>query len=153
MQGYETMDWEAEAKRIARAFGVEGECHFEVPQHDPPAQGGSQRIPQTGFRTLRLKNGDYARLANGVHFWCDYRRGAGRNYWLRASLHSRLGIKVAWGGQLAFQIDDYTLAPALTKGSFHLGLLTSEIEAALKANVTAHEKLEWTREYEERYGL
>ncbi len=61
----------------------------------------------------------------------------------------------SWGGELTESVFNSCHALIFARGFLWLGLLTHEIEATLSvlmADNTAHERMEWTLEYEARTG-
>jgi len=149
---FETLDWNAEARRVARAFGVTEECHFHTYVENEPIENGDGDYP---YLRLTLKDGltePTIFCRDDVALLCEYDEDIGRSYYVYAE-KGVTGIRMEWDESLASLIKDSTLLPLLAKGLFYLDILTPEVEETLKITVTAHEKLEWAREYEQRYGL
>ena len=135
---YETLDWEAEAIRMARAYGVKVECAFIETRY--------------GKDFIDIATRKKAEISEGVVGTAGY-SPSNRFYTVR-SRSSWTVIQLSWLGEVqsAHVGKDFEVA-ALARAFFHLELLTPEVEAALSVSITAHEKLEWAREYEERYGI
>lgn len=146
MMSYETIDWNAEALRVARAFGVEGEFrdggfydkkYLSVGEH-------YEAIPFTGA--------GYGELFSVVYTF-DQMQFEVWNTWNHTRTDCHIGYDGSFSDGLStldkkkFPIAHrYPLARAL----FHLDLLTPEVEEALQVSVSAHEKMEWTMGYEAR---
>jgi hypothetical protein len=146
---YETMDWEAEAIRVARAFGIKEKCEFRFER----LRNGTR---MSAFKQMSLyieATASKPSLPWGdvLHASCD---NDGRTYdaIAKSSSDFNLVISFEWDGELmiAELVDNYAYVDLFAKGLFHLGLLTEEVEAELKIYITAHQKLEWALEYEER---
>lgn len=141
-QTYDTIDWQAEAQRVKRAFGVEGECEFRL----------------ENYERLLYEDGDEGmiyqpKIAENLYVqaaWTDSDR-----YFLIHQCHGHKSTSIGiWDtGVLNDSPNDLTYAVPLARALFHLDLLTPEVETALQVTISHHEKLEWLREYEERYGV
>jgi len=148
---FETLDWELEARRVKAAFGVKSECKFyEFTTHE-----GLERrfqIRDGNEETLAenlLVSGESLRVyyAQGERFYeitNRDRRRAHITFWDEQTIFVSPPLShVRWGG----------LFHLLIKGVYYLDLLTPHIETELEISISAHEKLEWKLEYEERYDL
>lgn len=127
---YETMDLMAEARRIARAFGVEGPVSWF--DHDDDIVFVLENKPSLVVSYNIEGNYKIFNFDNPLAIWsddCTVIREDGSA--IRNHPNSE---------------NDEVLACAL----FHLNLLTPEIEAALNISVTSHLKLEWTLEHKAR---
>jgi len=146
---YETIDWEAEAQRVARAFGLSEKCYFR--EQVPPATSSS-RLYYHDLCWKDTKGGYEFPDGSGVIFICVYVKQIGVRYGFEREYgRANTSFLLNWKSKPIVRGNDAVLVPLLAKGLFHLGLLTAEVETML--NVSNHEKLEWAREYEERYGL
>lgn len=144
---YETMDWEAEARRIAWAFEVKTECKFR------------QKIKSYGEKRILLSCGrNNVAIDENWNLYATYKPGG---MWFRME-HSAFLTGVGWvsSGAMWVSLDwnrkvldagpDHEYSELLVRALFRLDLLTQEIETALESSVTAHQKLEWQLEYEAR---
>ncbi len=135
---FETMDWEAEAKRVSLAFGVEEKCRFvksslnETMTFRPLTDGQDVKVPDGSVRV--------------------YYQLKVRSYQIFASSKISVAVRFITSGGVITRIvpKDCPAVKPLARALFHLDLLTPEVEAALKVNISAHQKIEWTLEYEER---
>jgi hypothetical protein len=141
---YETIDWEVEAKRVARAFGVEGKVEFR--QHR--RLKGSQRFGVIGVRKLAVPVGE--------GFFVDVAyETKGRFFALADKTHKNwVSLKIGWvRGDISYgdsgNVEEFSTR--LARGLFHLDLLTPEVEHKLTATISAHQKMEWAGEYQQRY--
>jgi len=145
---YETLDWELEARRVAKAFEIEKECYF----YSVIESNGEE------CRWLRLKGEDSPLLFNR-HAWFNirYTREYRGFYVVVPDLKwAVLEVEFSWNGELIESIFTDYHALKIARGLFRLGLLTPAIETelwALMTNNSAHEKLEWKLEYEAQNGL
>lgn len=155
-QTYETMDWDAEAKRVAAAFGLDMTAEYEFrefPEENPQTmllrQIGAPKIvlptrPETSFEYFIGAKGRIFVLSNNGN---PNNGPVGARAMTLASLY--------WDGTIditPFQLDS-RYSEILARALFHLDLLTPEVEQALQVSVSAHEKIEWGRECEKRNGL
>jgi hypothetical protein len=163
---YETIDWDAEALLVARAFGCDEDCRFEEKLDGEPVKSGlgnerylCWKIAEEGQEWI-LKLKGLAEYWNHwywfpeleeVAFRCTYNKDYGRHFIISPSHETGdTSIEIGWDGDCGCGIGDKALAIRLAKGLFRLGLLSHGTEAELKVTISAHEKLEWVREYEER---
>jgi len=138
---YDSIDWEVEAKRVARAFGIEEQCQF-VLDNDLVS------------RSLYVGDDPYFYLSSEAIVRVDY-FDLGRSFQTMNPRQAKavLFVSIDWDGFILMSQAEFKLSLLLSKPLFHLGLLSPEVEAALKLTITAHQKIEWARQYEERYGL
>ena len=133
-------DWDTEASRIARAFGVVESCGFYGPRHlkmlllkDFSQDAYIQQIPlgnelllnvcyNTAYRLFQLTNTDRTAFTEAMLLW-------------NGDVHAR-------------NYQELTAARRFVKALFSLGLLTPEIEENLGITPTHHEKLEWQLEFD-----
>jgi len=146
---YSSIDWIAEATRVAQAFGVEGECHWNDSQpvglHRKLKSNGNTPVVNSGhfldyfmcltgpfIRIWQTENGDeYGNLGTQIE----------------ANLNTSNSRFTIYGNP------DKAFLLIFARALFHLNLLTIEVENALCVIISATEKMEWGREYEERYGV
>jgi hypothetical protein len=131
---FETMDWEAEAKRVARAFGLLT-CTVASELH----QGG------VCYRANDTTNEFNVSCKYTSRYQCFELERVDKNI---IGLNSST-IYLNWEGSVRTAHPDAQTTPELAKGLFHLDLLTPEVEAALQVSISNHQKIEWALEYEE----
>jgi len=173
---YETLDWDAEAARIIRAFGISQPVQFL----DEGLNEG--RKPHL-FKYLRTLDDDPTiylsipadlemdvtyhspkqkpqQLPLGLKFFRVFRAGT----MIEGTSMYQAKVELNWDGSVSsdfyqfqkqknsFYIPSgyFGLAQVLAKGLFHLDLLSPEVEDVLELNITAHQKLEWALEYDSR---
>ena len=135
---FETMDWEAEAQRVALAFGVEAKCRFvksnlnETMTFRPTTDGQDVKVPDGSVRV--------------------YYQSKVRSYQIFASNEVNAAVRFIASGGVRTRIvpRDCPAVEPLARGLFYLNLLTSEVEASLQVAISAHQKAEWTLEYAKR---
>jgi len=139
---YKTLDWEIEAQRVMKAFGIVEPCEFK-----PEAVGVETDM------VLRMIGTDLSpALPWGERLGVYY---GTRDRLYQAYEDDRHTVSfiasIDWEGKLTAPF--YVIENALffAKGWLYLGLLTAEIEQALEVRITAHEKLEWALEYEVKH--
>jgi len=143
---FETIDWDSEAKRIQKAFGIAGECELrELRRSD---WGRRLFLVGTKSRDVFIDDDTLLRITYDATGRFFYLADKTREDWL--------SFKIGWGkdeveGVLSGKVDEFSTL--LARGFFHLGYLSAEAELKLETTITAHEKLEWALEYERRYGF
>jgi hypothetical protein len=146
-QKFETTDWEVEAKRVVQAFGVKRRCAFK--------KMGESRLAGMYLRDKPLPFPDEPETTK-LRLIVEYNRTERRfTVWGHAGpkefmkVSRRTQIVLDWDGAVisswlvyhdAGLPDDSEL---LARGLFFLDLLTPEVEATLKVNVSQHQKMEW----------
>jgi len=138
---FETIDWEQESQRVARAFGIEEQCHFVMENDLVTRKLYVGEEPYIFVSRTKLIGVDYFELGHTFQA-VNPRRTKAEAF-----------VSLDWGVSILMSQPEAELSPLLAKPLFHLGLLTPEVEAALKVTITAHQKLEWALEYERRYGF
>ncbi len=171
---FETMDWKSEAQRVMMAFDVAEECEFvDESNFFGPTKILSLRRSRLVkfwkrffhlFIRPRIDKVDKILTQDGMLLLVSYRLDTGKLllYFTLTENKPMTILDRAWAsvcfspdGSLVRELllaDSNKYAVPLAKGLFHLGLLSPEIEAALKIAVSAHQKMEWTLEYEASYG-
>jgi len=150
---FETLDWELEARRLNAAFGIEGE--FRAAFDDEPSG------PKWLIKTIGSDAMPNMFIVN-AEFWVSFYYDRKNRYFTvgkipRQSPTSFPNKKfiLNWAGtQFRVQGSQIDIEGhwIIAKGLYHLGLLTDEIETAMQVAVSAHQKIEWTLEYESRCG-
>ncbi len=141
------MDWGVESQRVTRAFGVKRRCVFKKMEEswlismylrDQPL-ALSDEAEKTKLRLIVEYNLHERRFDVWGH--------SGPKAFIKAA--RRTQIVLGWDGTVisswliyhdARLPDDGEL---LARGLFFLGLLTPEVEAALKVSISQHQKMEW----------
>jgi len=137
-EGYAAiLDWEAESKIVARAFDTIDACSFVGPRN---------------WKALRRNIGEgwgLPSLSNGLSLQIQFRHSE-RTFSVTQGDRASAHIIIEWDGNLPphglermFYEKTTECDIALARGLYCLGLLTSEIEAALEITVTNHQKAEW----------
>ena len=142
---FDMMECEVEFERIRRAFDVAGECEILT-------EGDYISLESKGEKGAKL------RLHDGAELQASYSlrsRTLGFTLWVNETFTEfELGTNYVWYSVMYNPFPEYDDSSLrLVKGLFHLGLLTPEIERGLRVSISAHQKLEWTLEYEARYEL
>ena len=144
---YETMDWEAEAKRVAKAFNVLSACYFDY----DPDEAKCDLCSRPAQTTASVFLTDWHQLRS------SYDRDEGRLFEIHKGTSNVFiliywdgDVNQSWGKNSDLTPGYFELINMLAKGLFHMDLLTIEVEAHLQTSITVHQKLEWTLEYEER---
>ncbi len=130
----ETIDWELEAERVKRAFGLKGEARFKL-WYDLARQfqlDGNSLVPLGESEQLII-------AYEGVMKFTLWRNGEFDTY-----------IGIDFEGKRRGQTFAGRGCHTIAEGLFHLGLLTPEIEAALGMDISHHQRAEWILEYDER---
>jgi len=131
---YETMDWEDEAKRVASAFGVREECEFVE--------------DKWGQKVLRgTWDGQSPAIAPEICLLAAY-TSEYRDFSMANCDHGTY-VRIFWDGRKP-EIECGMYEEAVAHSLLLLGLLSPEIEAALGATFSAHQKLEWLVDFEEK---
>ena len=134
---YETLDWPSEAERVALAFGVVGECEFQ----NTGLTHSLKFIDQNGTAQPVLRGeGEY--VAAVEYSAAGRRFSASRNY-ISLDSEAETRIHIGWDGSVRRVSLWLGEADFLAKALYHLGLLTPEVEAALKVSISSHQKAEW----------
>lgn len=136
---YETMDWEAEAKRVAAAFGVTSECIWI----DLGSKGNKKLV---SLDAAECKYG--IPISEDAYALIEYSRKW--RYFEIFDGYPDISIYINWQGVVWDEPDVIQHSDTISKALFHLSLLTPEAEASLKVAISHHQKLEWTLEYEAR---
>jgi hypothetical protein len=158
---YETMDWDAEARRIAQAFGIDKPCYWKQELSvwaDDEAPAGA--VPKTETEMwLKLQGSQYDNIELGEDqfLYCVYNNEERffQTYDKKAKkgspLYQMIEISIRWDG--THHVSEITSKKPLNlaRGLFHLGYLTLPVEASLSLTISEHQKLEWTLENETRY--
>jgi len=150
---FETMDWDAEAQRVQRAFGIEPSCEFVL-------------LRENGGRWFTVRDREEGEIIYGslicgplfisVNYYQNYMSFCVG----MANLDDEppmTSLKLGYDGNDIFVYElsknhpEYALL--ISRALFYLDLISPEVEAALQLSITAHQKLEWTLEYEARYEL
>ena len=137
---YETIDWDAEALRIARAFGVEAPLRFRRKIKDSKIRHDLLSGSHTHIvvhETLRLTV-NYK--PHCLHFKLHYGDVA-------------TAVTIGYNGMVGQATVESKYSNQLAKGLFHLGLLHHDTIEILGWSISEHDKLEWLLEYEERYDV
>jgi len=143
---YETIDWDAEAQHLKTAFGVVGKC-FWVSQANfvhinfgkGPAVYGQVLTVKSGGYTAMCSSGDRVHILyhpNGLYFE------------LSRLMEVYCSAFIGWNSK---EPVTQGYAAPMHRALAYLVMNSHAVAAAM--NLTEHEKLEWIREYEERYGL
>ena len=138
---FETMDWKAEAERVARAFGVEGKCFFRA-EYEEYVLRSVDRANKDYFKQPLIQPRVYLLAtyeAEGQYFEI-YNPAAGQSTTI--IIGDTIDLN-RFSGDLFF-------ANEMARALYKLDLLTPEIEAMLKVNISAHQRLEWALEFESR---
>ncbi len=140
---YETMDWEAEAVRVAWAFDVKTECKFR------------QKVKRFGEWRILLSCGrNDVTIRDDLRLYVTYKP---QSMWFKledkTTSLSWTWVTLDMNGRMVDAGTTHEFSDRMVKGLCRLGLLTPEIDAALESGATAHEKLEWALEFVERNGL
>lgn len=132
---YETLNWELEAQRVARAFGVEGECDWHIHNEDRRLflADTSPYVPYVPFSCSEIAIA-YARSGRDFHNASSY-------------------LVIGFDGKIHVNEGAEKFGKPLARALFHLDLLSPAVESALGVSISHHEKLEWTLEYEARHGV
>jgi len=128
---FESMDWEAEAQRVAAAFGVEAPCQFlefDSNQRLLYVQGFTSRIWLKHTQTLYL-----------TAFYAQN----GRLFTITQGYGDSAELFIGWDGSVDRRPWFYDHNPIIARALFYLDLLTPEAEEALCISVSAHDRLEW----------
>lgn len=150
----ESINWEEEAKRVARAFGVEVPCYFgnESPYSDRMKLGivGTFRC-DIHEHVIDVRLPDFKKLS--VIYEPD-RRHFGIVRFPVAKAFVSIGVK---GDLIGTSLVHSHYLADLAKGLFQLDLYTAQIDEIFRQKgtenlITAHQKLEWELEYAERWG-
>jgi len=147
---FETIDWEAEALRVSRAFEVEEECEFFVipPDWYDLEKGETREL----LHDFGLEQHNVEALGE-FELTVNYSPES-RFYGLESlDTGEAAVISIQWDGSLPRRVYRHKPTKFLVRPLFHLDLLTPEVEAALGVSISANQKLEWTQEYKARYGL
>lgn len=139
---FETIDWNVEAKRVARAFDFEGECEFV-----PTTYAHEMEIVSGGSSQLKIHQRLYL---NATYSLYGREFGLWQGWEFSQSWSARVVVK--WNNRIVVHLNPSEPRLFLAHALFRLDLLTPETEAELKVSLTAHERIEWTLEREERYG-
>jgi len=137
---YGIVDWDAEAARIARAFDIQTPLRFRLKT-------------KAGIERRDLLSGSHSHIVvdENLRLSVIYKPDS-----LYFKLHDKevaTWIRVGYTGDFYQGSMEPRYSRPLAKGLFHLGLLGSFTEELLGWSISAHEKLEWALEYEQRYGL
>jgi len=141
----EIINWELEAKRVGLAFGLTWPCWFV-------RYGDANKT----YQLITTKSGEWHELIgqDEIQLHIRYTKD-GRWYYLKDSSQQSLM-------RFCRQLNHFTYSaiPFLPDHSkifvralFKLDLLTPQVEECLGITISTHEKLEWTLEYEQRYGV
>jgi len=171
---YETMDWDAEAKRVARAFGTRPPVQF-APLYDDSAalfrclltisDEPSMYIPISPVLSILVSYHSPAQFAHGRKYFQVHRTGT----MIEGHSMASENIELNWDGSVSadhlslhqtkssFRDDrrwhNHRYNCVLSRGLFHLNYLTPEVESLLGVSISHHQRMEWTLKYEEHYGL
>ncbi|RYE38031.1 MAG: hypothetical protein EOP48_27725 [Sphingobacteriales bacterium] len=131
---FEAMDWGAEAKLVATAFGLYYQCEFQ---------------DRGNHRQLKLPDHKWPYLADGRLIQISYlcAGDGGREFIITHKDNYHTDIFINFDGEIH---DDSFMNPidvTTTRALFLLGLLTPEVESHLTINVSAHQKAEWLLEH------
>ncbi len=140
---FETIDWEAEAQRLALAFEIDTRCVFRPFTYHESEIKGMHFWPE-----WRNK---YALLSCGNHFSASYNSEyktyschRNENDW--EALHLTFSWNDDFMGSQVVRQSPLSFA----RGFVRLNLFTPEIELILQAPISAHDKLELRLQYQER---
>lgn len=136
---YETIDWEAEAKRVAKAFGIKGECVW--------IDVRKQAVQLVALDDLVCKYG--IPISEDAYAVVQYSKGS--RFFQIFDGSPDVGIFINWQGAV-WESDVIAHGDTLAKALYHLSLLTPEVEQALGVTIDAHTKLEWELEFAGRDG-
>ncbi len=128
---FERIDWEAEALRVASAFGIEFPCQFLEFDSD-------QRLLYLQGFTSRI----WLRKEGALYLTALYDQ-KGRLFTVSESYADSAEIFIGWDGSVDRRPWFYDHNLLIARALFYLDLLTPEVEAALLVSVSAHERLEW----------
>jgi len=149
---YDSMDWEAETKRIVAAFEMVEPCRF-IRHAGTASCEATERMDDKNTSRILLKNGlraavSYSRTAKSFGISYD-NRYYGVGFRWDGSHIKRNPPKQTKRAKPRPDIVYDTLGKAL----FFLDLFTPEVEEVIGGSITAHQKLEWQLEYEQCNGL
>lgn len=132
---FDSIDWKAEATRVALAFGVKTHSYFGKSNW---GYGKAMRFYISGGPRVYLETLDTAQLIVLYSREC-------REFTLIKFPDGKASVSLSYSGQLidkpsiVHSIYSYPLARAL----FLLDLLTPEVENALQTTISTHQKIEW----------
>ena len=142
------MDWKAEAKRIQVAFNLKTECEFVQNESGACLESvGGQKDEGIYLQGEYLH--DWLELL--VTYSAKDRVFEISRVRTPEKLHggSFSMVIITWDGSTSI-IGGDSYSHILARALFHLDLLTPEVEITIRATISAHEKLEWKLEYEDK---
>lgn len=135
--------WNLESNSIRCAFGLQEDCFFEA----------QYRNRQTHFV---LRQSAWAKYPSFPYHYRDDKLRFQAKYFVIDRLFTLwadgVDTQIRIYPDAAFLTERSTLefAPQMAEGLFKIGLLLPFVEEALKYSPSAHERLEWTLEYNAR---